>query len=133
MLDFNASQLVTIAMVIITGLLLLLLGVNGLRNRLLLTLGLRNMLRRPSQTLLFVAGLTLSSVLIMASFGLNDSLTYSARQQVIQETGRLDETISGRFTPDQLQQVLAAHGYSVGHRTGYAGWSLPGPLSPIDF
>lgn len=108
MLDFNASLPVTITLAVITGLLLLLLGVSGLRNRLLLTMGLRNIVRRPSQALLFVAGLTLSSVLIMASFGLNDSLTYSARQQVIQETGQLDETVSGRMTSSQLQQALTA-------------------------
>ena len=90
MSDFVASTPLAVGLLALAGLLLLGLGVACARNRLLLLMGLRNMWRRPAQTTLLLVGLTFSTVLIVSSFGLNDSLTYSAQQQVRQETGQFD-------------------------------------------
>ncbi len=108
MSDFVASTPLAIGLLMAAGLLLLFIGVSCFRNRLLLVMGLRNMLRRPSQTTLLLIGLTVSTVLIVASFGLNDSLTYSAQQQVMQETGQFDETVTGTFSQAQLDHDLTA-------------------------
>src|SRR5215467_6491281 len=108
MSDFVASTPLAIGLLVAAGLLLLVIGFGSLRNRLLLWMGLRNMVRRPSQTFLLLVGLIVSTVLIVASFGLNDSLTYSAQQQVIQETGLFDETVTGTFSQAQLDHNLAA-------------------------
>lgn len=108
MSDFVASTPFAIGLLVAAGLLLLGIGVACLRNRLLLLMGLRNMLRRPAQTSLLLIGLTVSTVLIVASFGLGDSLTYSAQQQVMQETGQFDETVTGTFSRAQLDDDLSA-------------------------
>jgi putative ABC transport system permease protein len=108
MSDFVASTPLAAGLLAAVGLLLLGIGTACLHNRLLLVMGLRNMLRRPSQVSLLLLGLIVSTILIVASFGLNDSLTYSAQQQVIQETGLFDETVTGTFRQTQLGQDLAA-------------------------
>ena len=90
------------------GLLFLAVGAGGLRNRLLVLIGVRNMRRRPYQAGLLLLGLTLSTALIVASKGLDDSLTFSAQRQVVQEIGGLDETVTGHFDQAQLDRYLTA-------------------------
>jgi ABC-type antimicrobial peptide transport system permease subunit len=107
MSDFVASTPLAVGLLVAAGVLLLVIGFGCLRNRLLFWMGLRNMVRRPSQTFLLLVGLIVSTVLIVASFGLNDSLTYSAQQQVIQETGQFDETVTGMFSQAQLDHDLS--------------------------
>ena len=107
MSDFVASTPLAVALLAVAGLLLLGIGVACARNRLLLLMGLRNMWWRPAQTTLLLIGLTFSTVLIVSSFGLNDSLTYSAQQQVRQEIGQFDETVTGTFNQTQLDHDLA--------------------------
>src|SRR6516165_9222736 len=89
------------------GLLFLAVGAGGLRKRLLVLIGVRNMRRRPYQAGLLLLGLTLSTALIISSRGLDDSLTYSAQHQVVQEIGNLDETVTGHFDQAQLDRYLA--------------------------
>ena len=108
MSDFVASTPLAVGLLAGASLLLLGISVACMRNRLLLLMGIRNMWRRPAQTTLLLVGLTFSTVLIVSSFGLNDSLTYSAQQQVRQETGQFDETVTGTFSQTQLDQDLAA-------------------------
>ena len=59
------------------GILLVLLSL-GVSNPILWRLGLRNVLRRPGQTVVMLAGLMLAAALITASFGLQDSFNQSA-------------------------------------------------------
>ena len=68
-------------------------GILALRNRLLFKLGLRNIPRRPAQTVLIVVGLMLSTVIITAAFGTGDTLSYSVRSTVITGVGYVDETV----------------------------------------
>src|SRR5947209_6351055 len=68
-------------------------GVLALRNRLLLKLGLRNIPRRPAQTMLIIVGLMLSTVIITSAFGTGDTLSYSVRSSVVTNFGNVDEAV----------------------------------------
>ena len=63
-----------VALAVVSGTVLLALLALGTTQPVLLHIGLRNLLRRPSQTLLLCAGLILSTVVMTASFGLWESL-----------------------------------------------------------
>src|SRR5215470_1344603 len=88
------------------GVLLVVLGL-GASNRILFSMGLRNVRRRPGQTLLMLAGLTLSAVLITTSFGLQDSFTQSMVSDRLMKMGNVDEAVSGTFTQTQVIEALA--------------------------
>ncbi len=88
------------------GVLLVVLGL-GASNRILFSMGLRNVRRRPGQMLLMLAGLTLSAVLITASFGLQDSFTQSMVSDRLVKMGNVDEAVSGSFTQAQVNEALA--------------------------
>ena len=73
---------------------LLILAVVGFRNRILVKLGLRNIPRRPAQTVLIVVGLMLSTMIITASLAVGDTVTHSIRSFVVTEgLGHTDETV----------------------------------------
>jgi putative ABC transport system permease protein len=57
-------------------------------------LGVRQLPRRPAQTALIVAGLMLSTALVMASLSTGDTITHSLRAAAVAELGRLDEIIT---------------------------------------
>src|SRR5579872_4396753 len=94
-------------------------GILALRNRLLFKLGLRNIPRRPAQTVLIIVGLMLSTVIITAAFGTGDTLSYSVRSTVITSVGYIDEAVfhtlgigsqtlvngAGPFSPDVVQKI----------------------------
>src|SRR5688572_23363981 len=64
-----------------------------------LRLALRQLPRRPVQTVLIVVGLALSSALIAASLATGDTLTYALRSAAVGELGRVDEVIVGSQPP----------------------------------
>src|SRR5579871_3736388 len=72
------------------------LVVLGLRNRLFLKLGLRNIPRRRAQTLLIVFGLMLSSVIVTSAFSTGDTISYSIRAEAVKGLGAIDEIVSAR-------------------------------------
>lgn len=88
------------------GVLLIVLGL-GVSNQIVLRMGLRNVARRPSQTLIMLTGLTLSAVLITASFGLQDSFNQSMVSDRLMKMGNVDEAVSGSFTQVQVNAALA--------------------------
>ncbi|GHO72289.1 hypothetical protein KSD_00600 [Ktedonobacter sp. SOSP1-85] len=96
-----------LAMIAVTALLLLIIIGLGIRQRLLLQIGLRNMLRRRKQSALLMSGLVLSSAFITASLGLNDSLTNASNVRLLNSLGSLDETITGTFNAEQSASYLA--------------------------
>lgn len=91
----------------LTGFMLLEVVGAGAANGLLVRIGIRNMVRRPSQTLLLLGGLVLSAVLIAMSFGLQDSLTFSAQARHLAQVGNLDETVTGTFDQNRADSFLA--------------------------
>src|SRR5258708_6546264 len=88
------------------GVLLVVLGL-GASNRLLFALGLRNARRRPGQTWLMLAGLTLSAVFISASFGVQESVREAVVSDRLMKMGNVDEAASGSFTKAQVNEALA--------------------------
>jgi len=67
----------------------------GLRNRLLLKMGLRNIPRRRAQTTLIIVGLMLSTVIITSAFGTGDTVSYSIHSLSVTNLGGVDETVTG--------------------------------------
>ncbi|MFP6595532.1 MAG: FtsX-like permease family protein [Dehalococcoidia bacterium] len=62
----------------------------AMRNRILLKLALRNIPRRPAQTMLIVIGLMLSTTIISASLAIGDTVTGSIRSVVLDALGHTD-------------------------------------------
>jgi putative ABC transport system permease protein len=74
--------------------ILLYLAFLSWRNPVLAKLGLRSLTRRRTQTALIVVGLTLSTVIVIASLGTGDTLRYSVQRQSVAAYGRVDEIIA---------------------------------------
>ena len=74
--------------------ILLYLAFLWLRNPVLMKLGLRNLARRPGQTVLIIIGLTLSTIIIISSLGVGDTLRYSVQKQAVSAYGKVDEIIA---------------------------------------
>ena len=72
---------------------LALIGIMALRNRVMLKMALRNIPRRKAQTALIVAGIMISTLIMAASFGTGDTLTFSIRKAVIDGLGTIDEFV----------------------------------------
>ncbi len=91
------------------------LGYVALRNRVILKLAVRNIPRRPAQTLLIVMGLMLATLLFSASFSTGDTLTHSLRVEAVKTLGEVDvlvrtkeQGVAGRrdyFDQSYLKQV----------------------------
>ncbi|MDA1145201.1 MAG: FtsX-like permease family protein [Chloroflexi bacterium] len=62
----------------------------GLRNPLLVRMGLRNVVRRKTQTVLIVIGLMLSTLIISAAFATGDTVAYSITASVYDDFGEAD-------------------------------------------
>ena len=68
------------------------------RNRIMLKMGLRNIPRRKSQTVLIVGGSMLSAVIIASAFGIGDTISFSIRDDAVKDLGHIDEILT--FTRD---------------------------------
>ena len=65
----------------------------ALRNRVMLKMGLRNIPRRKAQTALIIFGIMISTLIMAASFGTGDTLTFSIRKAVVDGLGTIDEIV----------------------------------------
>jgi len=74
--------------------ILLFLAYLSARNPVLMKIGLRNLVRRPTQAILIVLGLTLSTIIIISAFGTGDTLSYSVRRQAVAAYGQVDEIVA---------------------------------------
>ena len=88
-LDYAVIGLVAIVLVIL-GILLL----QSLARPVLAKIGLRNIPRRPAQSILIVIGLTLSTLIIVSALSIGDTLSYSVQRQAITAYGNVDEIIA---------------------------------------
>jgi putative ABC transport system permease protein len=84
-----ANTLLTILLVV-TGLILLSVGLVAWRYPLSFRLGLRNLPRRKSQTVLVVGGLALSTMIITSALGIGDTIDYSTKSGVYEGLGGID-------------------------------------------
>jgi putative ABC transport system permease protein len=64
------------------------------RNRVALRMGVRNIPRRPAQTVLIILGLMFGTVIITSTFGVGDTVMSTERSISIQAIGNTDEIIS---------------------------------------
>ena len=69
------------------------IGFMALRNRVMLKMALRNIPRRKTQSALIVAGIMISTLIMAASFGTGDTLTFSIRKAVVDGLGTIDEFV----------------------------------------
>jgi putative ABC transport system permease protein len=83
-----------VALLGLLALIFLAIVYTALRYPLPFRLGLRNLPRRKSQTLLIVAGLALSTLIITSALGVGDTVDYSVKVEVYDELGAIDEQIS---------------------------------------
>jgi len=84
---------IMVALLVLLGLALAVLGYVALRNRIMFLIGLRNIPRRPSRTILIVLGLMLSTLIISAAFTTGDTINRSISAEAYDVLGHVDETI----------------------------------------
>lgn len=93
----------TLIMFILLGLLVLALasiGFVALRSRIMFMMGLRNIPRRRSQTVLIIVGLMLSTLIISAAFTTGDTVDFSLSNQSYELLGHVDEVVSRQGDDD---------------------------------
>lgn len=74
------------------------LAVAALRNRVIFNMGIRNIPRRPANTVLICLGLMLAATIFSASFATGDTLTHSIRSAGVRGLGEVDVMVMGRGT-----------------------------------
>ena len=65
----------------------------ALRSRVMLKMALRNIPRRKAQTALIIVGIMISTLIMSASFGTGDTLTFSIKKSVVDGLGTIDEFV----------------------------------------
>ena len=78
------------------GFVLALVAALGLRNRVLLRLGLRNVARRRGRAALIVTGLMLGTTIIASALVTGDTMNSTVRSAVVESLGRTDELVATR-------------------------------------
>ncbi len=101
----NINTNITTGLVIMVVALLIYLLFLSLRKPVLAKLGIRNIPRRPAQSILIVLGLTLSTIIIASSLSTGDTLSYSVQRHAVEAYGQVDEVIA-----PPLLSALAALG-----------------------
>ena len=81
--------------------------VMALRNRVMLKMGLRNIPRRKAQTALIVAGIMISTLIMAASFGTGDTLTFSIKKAVVDGLGTIDEFVLSARAMERMTSSAA--------------------------
>src|SRR3989337_2997874 len=71
-----------------------------LRNRIMFFIGLRNIPRRPAQTVLIVIGLMLSTLIISAAFTTGDTVDHSLTSTSYTGLGHVDEFVQQQGEAD---------------------------------
>ena len=95
---------ISATMLIVFLAIMLVVGILAWRNRVMLRLGLRNIPRRKSQSVLIVVGSMLSAVIITAAFATGDTISSSIRSDAIVELGNIDEVLTSSEDPEGFGQ-----------------------------
>ena len=120
----NAPQGMPLNVTVALGLLiavvaiLLFLFLAGLRQPVMAKLGMRSIPRRPTQSILIVFGLTLSTVIIVSALAIGDTLNYSVRWHAIKSYGKIDEIIAPPLLATFAQFAGAGEDAQAGQETG---------------
>ena len=75
------------------------------RNRIMLKLALRNIPRRRAQTVLIIVGSMLSAVIIAAAFGTGDTISFTIRDDAVNDLGGIDEFLFSARDPGSFGQA----------------------------
>ena len=146
---FGASpSTVAAVMSALVGIVLLVLGGLALKNGVLLRMSLRNIPRRPAQSVLILFGLMLASLIITASFAVGDTLSYSLKQIQLKQIGGIDEAVvrsqphnaqgagftdrdyfTAQQASDVLAQVTADPGVQAAQGVVISDGSISAPVS----
>ena len=97
-----------IILLAITGLILLLVAVIAWRYPLPFRLGLRNITRRRSQTVLVIGGLALSTMIVTSALGIGDTIDYSTKAQVYKDLGGVDIQIGTSVIENQASASFSS-------------------------
>ncbi|TVR75976.1 MAG: FtsX-like permease family protein [Sphaerobacteraceae bacterium] len=127
-------------LLVIFGLCLLVGAWILLRNRVIFRMGVRNIPRRPAQTVLIIVGLMLSTLIVAAALTTGDTLNHSIRADVYNYLGHTDQIIvhsseeaveatdmeqavpeGGGTVPTSLLEELRAETADVGAIDGFMG------------
>src|SRR3990170_4201979 len=93
-ISMNAIMIVLVALLAVSLAAVMLVFV---RNRIIFMMGLRNIPRRMSQTVLIVIGLMLSTVIITAAFTTGDTVDYSVTKQAYELFAHADIVLDGEI------------------------------------
>lgn len=104
MREFFGLDMTVVATVLATLLIvaLLIVAFYGIRSRILVKLALRNIPRRPAQTVLIVVGLMLSTTIIAASLAIGDTVSGSIRGAVLDALGNTDIRVRSAVDPGNI-------------------------------
>jgi putative ABC transport system permease protein len=96
-----------VGLAIVLGLAIGVIAALALRNRFLLRLGLRNLVRRRGRAALIVAGLMLGTTIIASALVTGDTMNRTVRASVIESLGPTDELVAVRGTDPEGQPAMA--------------------------
>ena len=107
---------ILVALLVALGVIFAILGAIAWRQPLLVRMGMRNIARRKSQTVLIVIGLMLSTLIISAAFATGDTVGFSITNQFFDDFEEADFVIGfdvdlivdrdDRFLTDELLSTL---------------------------
>ncbi len=103
------------------------IGLLAVRNPVLVKIGLRNIPRRPTQAVLIIVGLTLSTVIIVASLSTGDTLNYSLRRHAVNAYGKIDQVMA----PPLLSVFASLAGAGEGEEVDMSELELEGGLGSL--
>ncbi len=101
----NMLNSIAIGCAIALGLLVAGMLLLAFRHPIIAKWGIRNIPRRPLQSLLIMIGLTLSTIIFAAALSLGDSLNQSIRRQVVEAYGHIDQVVVPPFLLSLIQEV----------------------------
>jgi putative ABC transport system permease protein len=101
------SSIMTVLLVMLGICLLVILWI-ALRRTVMFKIGLRNIPRRPAQSILVIIGLMLSTLIIAAALGTGDTIDYSATALTYESLGDADELVVHSTTGDGEGSVASA-------------------------
>src|ERR1700694_653784 len=107
-IPMNSIMLVLLALL---GIAMACVGYVVVRNRIMFFIGLRNIPRRPAQTVLIIVGLMLSTLIISTAFTTGDTVDHSLTATSFRLLGHVDMFIrpqgEGREGPANLKATIA--------------------------
>lgn len=104
---------IMVVLLVMLGICLLVVAWVALRRTLLFKMGLRNVPRRPAQTVLVIIGLMLSTLIIAAAFGTGDTIDHSVTALTYNVLGSVDEVVLFSNSEDGTANINAVANQTI--------------------